>query len=151
VCGCHPSGAQSPSEHMRVSAVICSVTLALVAATGFADAATRRAQMGNLAGTTKIAAACPVPSRLCKSWQPYPHAQFTVTRLNAAGKRLARTTRTVRSDADARFHISLRAGRYVVMPARGVIAKSGGHQRVRVQAGGTRTITVRFAGHFHLR
>ena len=136
---------------MRVLAVICSVTLALVVATGFADAAARRAQMGSLAGTTKVVAVCPVPSRLCKSWQPYPHARFTVTRLTTAAKRVAGTTRTVRSDAGARFHISLRAGLYLVKPARGVIAKNGGRQRVRVKAGGLKTITVRFAGHFHLR
>ena len=101
--------------------------------------------MGRLTGTTKIETDCPVPSRLCKAWKPYPHARFTVTRLNAAGRFAAGSKRTVRSDARARFHVSLRAGFYLVKPARGTSMSGGNSRSVHVHPGATRTITVRFA------
>jgi hypothetical protein len=134
---------------MRVAAILCSVTLALVAASGFAAASTRQTRMGTLAGTTKIETDCPVPSPLCKAWRPYPHARFTVTRLSAAGAVVAGTRRTVRSDANAHFHVSLRVGSYVVKPARGKITRNGGRRRVRLHVGTTQTITVRFRAPFH--
>ena len=97
--------------------------------------------MGQLAGITKVETACPVPSRLCKAWKPFPHARFTLTRLNAAGVPVRNTKRILRSDAAARFHLWLSAGYYLVRPTRGEIAKS---RRVHVRRGGARTITLLF-------
>jgi hypothetical protein len=71
-----------------------------------------------------------------------------VARLNAAGAVVAGTTRTVRSGADAHFHVSLPVGSYLVRPARGTIARSGGGHRVHLRSDATRTITVRFRARF---
>jgi hypothetical protein len=133
---------------MRLTALICSVALALVAATGLGEAATRHARTGMLTGTTKIETDCPVPSHLCKAWQPYPRARFTVVRLKAGGAAVAGTKRTVRSDASAHFRLMLRAGSYLVKPARAMSMRGGSSRTIRIQRGTTRTITVRFAVQF---
>jgi hypothetical protein len=132
----------------RINAILCFLTVAVLAATGAAEASTRQARVGNLAGTTKVETACPVPSPLCTTWKPFPHAEFTVVRLTGAGTVVAGTKRTVRSDARGHFRLSLRAGRYRVKPARGTSMKGGASRTVRVRRGATRTVVIRFIARF---
>jgi hypothetical protein len=129
---------------MRVAVILCSATLALAATSTFAGAATRHARIARMVGTTRIATDCPVPSLMCRSWRLYPNARFTVTRLNAAGKPLARTMHFVQSDAAAHFHLRLRAGMYVLTAGPGRNVKLAKPHRVRVHAGTTKVVTVRF-------
>ena len=135
---------------MRVSVAICSAALALLATTASANASARHTLTGRLTGTTKIDAGCPAvtPGGNCNPWQLFPHAQFTVTRLTAGGATLAGTTRTVKSDAGARFRVVLRPGSYLVKPSPGTRTKGGSPLAVHVTTRAATKLTVRFTAKF---
>jgi len=131
---------------MRLAVVICSATLVSLVVLAPATAAARHAATGTLAGRTQIGTSCPVPpaSGTCDSWQPLPHATFTVTRLNSAGREIAGTTRTVKSNSRAAFRVVLRVGSYLVKPIPGAATRGGTPHRVHIAAGATTKTTVRF-------
>jgi hypothetical protein len=131
---------------MRIAVVICSATLVSLAVVAPASAAAKHVATGTLAGRTQIGTSCPIPpaSSSCDSWQPLPHATFTVTRLNSAGGEIAGTTRTVRSNSRATFRVVLRVGSYLVKPIPGATTRAGTPHRVHIAAGATTKTTVRF-------
>ena len=95
---------------------------------------------GVLTGVTQISFGCPGPVHVggpsCNPWHPLARARFSV-----AG-------RIVRSDAQGRFTVRLPVGTYVVKPlAQPELHTLGGTQMtVRIRAGQTTRILVRFTG-----
>jgi hypothetical protein len=123
------------------------VSLAALAGVGAVagPAGPSRTAGGLLTGTTQISFGCPGPVRegtpSCHPWHPLAHARFSV--VAGAGK-----TRLVRSDAQGHFALRLPAGRYVVTPLAqpGLHTLGGPHLAVRIRAGETTRILVRFEG-----
>ena len=100
---------------------------------------------GRLAGETQISFGCPGPVRegvpSCHPWHAFAHARFSVAALPANG-----TSRVVVSDAHGRFALRLPAGRYTVTPLAQAQTRGGPRLQVRVRAGMTTAILVRFQG-----
>jgi hypothetical protein len=131
---------------MRIASIICSLTLLLLAVTASANASTRHTLAGRLSGTTKVNVGCPVVTSTgnCDPWRLLPDAQFTITRLNAAGAPVRGKTRTVTSDANSHFSVRLRAGAYLLKPTAGPTTKGGALIHLRVKAHRTTATTVRY-------
>jgi hypothetical protein len=129
---------------MRFAVVICFTTLALLAPTA---ANAKSARTGRLVGSTELSVGCPVVSQnvTCNPWRLYPHASFTLTRLDASGAAVAGTARTIESNSNARFHIKLHPGSYLITPLAGSVTTGGSTVSVRVKTHKTKTTTVRFA------
>jgi hypothetical protein len=110
----------------------------MIGATALASATLATAQpQGRLAGLTQISFGCPGPVRQgeqCERWLPYADAHFRV-----AG-------RVVVSDVHGRFSVLLPVGTYRVTPLPGAHTRGGILQTVRIAAGQTLRILVRFVG-----
>ena len=132
---------------MRVVTALCVVIVALLGLVAAAGAATKHSAIGRLSGRTELDVGCPAvtPHGGCRPWHLYPHASFTVTRLNSTGAAANGTTTTIESDADARFRVKLHPGSYLLTPTPAKGTKGGSSFRVRVKAHSTETTTVRFA------
>lgn len=123
------------------------VSLAALAGVGSVAglASPARSAGGLLTGATQISFGCPGPVRegtpSCHPWHPLAHARFSV----AAG---AGRTRLFRSDAQGQFTLRLPAGSYTVTPLAqpGLHTLGGPHLTVRIRAGETARILVRFEG-----
>jgi hypothetical protein len=135
---------------MRLAVAIFASILVSLTVVAPTTAAAKHVATGTLAGRTKIRSSCPVspPSSSCDSWQPLPHATFTVTRLNSAGAEIAGTTRTVRSNSRAAFRVVLRVGSYIVKPSPRGNTRGGTPHRVHIAARATTKTTVRFLARF---
>jgi hypothetical protein len=119
------------------------IGLAVLASAGSAGSAPTAD--GVLTGTTQISFGCPGPVRegepSCHPWRPFAHALFSV----AAGRG---TTRLVRSDAQGHFSVRLPAGGYTVtpLPQPALHTLGGPRLTVRIRAGATTRVLVRFEG-----
>jgi hypothetical protein len=113
--------------------------LSLAALAGSAPAAPI---LGRLSGATQISFGCPGPVREgepgCNPWRPLAHARLTV-----AGNGIKRV---VLSDERGRFTLVLPVGGYLVTPLPQKNTRGGPRLTVRVSAGKTTWIRVRFVG-----
>ena len=129
---------------MRRLIVIGLAALASLVATGGSASPARTAD-GLLTGTTQISFGCPGPVRegepSCHPWHPLARALFSV----AAGPG---NTRLVRSDARGHFSVRLPVGSYKVtpLPQPALHTLGGAQLTVRIRAGATTRILVRFVG-----
>lgn len=133
---------------MRAAAFSFAALVLLATTAAGAGAARRQAATARLTGVTKVDIGCPAttPGGNCNPWRLLPHARFTLARLTASGAVRAGTTRTVESNAEARFGIRLRPGSYLLTPAAGTNTKGGTPVRLHVTA--PLRITVRFRAEF---
>ena len=97
---------------------------------------------GRLSGATQISFGCPGPVREgepgCNPWRPFVHARLTV-----AGNGIKRV---VLSDDRGRFTLVLPVGGYSVTPLPQKNTRGGPRLTVRVSAGKTTWVRVRFVG-----
>jgi hypothetical protein len=123
---------------------LVATAVCIAAATGLCAAASAGAATGRLAGQTQVSFGCPGPvaqdGPSCNPWRPFSHARFSVTALGGA-----RST-TVASDGSGRFALRLAAGSYRVAPLAQAHTRTGTPVQVRVRAGATTRILVRFEG-----
>jgi hypothetical protein len=103
---------------------------------------------GRLAGKTQISFGCPGPTTEppCNPWRPFPHAHFSLAQRATSGDPFPGTGRTVTSDARGRFALRLPAGSYLITPVRERHTHGGKRVIVRVRAGKSTNILVRFDG-----
>jgi hypothetical protein len=126
---------------MRRLIVAGLATLTSISIAGPASPA--RSAGGILTGTTQISFGCPGPvgegTPSCHPWHPLGHARFSVT---------AGTTRFVTSGAQGQFTLRLPAGRYTVtpLPQPQLHTRGGPSITIRIRAGATTRIVVRFEG-----
>jgi hypothetical protein len=97
---------------------------------------------GRLSGATQISFGCPGPVREgepgCNPWRPFAHARLTV-----AGNGIKRV---IVSDERGRFTLVLPVGGYSVTPLPQKNTRGGPRLTVRVSAGKTTWVRVRFVG-----
>ena len=100
---------------------------------------------GRLAGTTEILRGCPAqrPVSGCTPTQPLPNACLSVAKLTVSG-RPGVYVHLVVADAHALFSVALPAGRYVITPLAQAGAPGGATVVLRVRAGHTTRVAVRF-------
>jgi hypothetical protein len=127
------------------------LALALTAcALGTGSAAGQDAvRLGRLSGLTQITYGCPGPARegaACEHWLPFAHARFAVTMSGPDRSPVPGTRRLVVSDSRGHFALSLAAGRYTLTPLPQSHTRGGAPVSVRIRAGGTATVAVRFLG-----
>ena len=95
---------------------------------------------GTLGGTTQISFGCPGPvsdsGPTCHPWHLFPNARFSISRRSTDG-----------SNANARFHLRLDAGAYLVTPLPQHSTRGGSRITVRVRAGAVTTAVVKFVGY----
>jgi hypothetical protein len=118
---------------------LIATALVLAALAGSAQASPA---VGRLSGATQISFGCPGPVREgepgCNPWRPFAHAHLTV-----AGNGIKRV---VLSDERGRFTLVLPVGAYSVTPLPQKNTRGGPRLTVRVSAGQTTWIRVRFVG-----
>lgn len=134
---------------MRRIAIAAVLALAAVPA-GASGAAVGAS--GTLSGTTQISFGCPGPVNpdglpTCKPWHAYPNAKFSVARRSTTGAPVPATAVIVTSNARAHFSVRLAAGSYLVTPLPQHNTHGGPRLTVRVRAGMTTTVLVRFVGY----
>ncbi|MGB2875588.1 MAG: hypothetical protein WBB76_08970 [Gaiellaceae bacterium] len=126
------------------AAVVC-----IGAAVGVANPAVTTG--GRLTGKTQISFGCPGPVREgtpgCNPWRPFAHARFSLAQRSASGNPIAGSRRTVTSDAHGHFQLLLTSGAYVITPLPQRHTHGGNRLNVRVRAGESTTVLVRFAGY----
>lgn len=104
---------------------------------------------GRLAGVTQISYGCPGPVRVgqeCERWLPFPGARFSVVARAIAPASGSRPGRVVVSDQRGRFSIVLAVGVYALAPLAQVHTRGGTRLLVRVLAGKTASVLIRFEG-----
>jgi hypothetical protein len=106
---------------------------------------------GTLAGTTQISFGCPGPvsesGPTCHPWHLFPNARFSISRRSTDGSPVPMTAIVVTSNANARFHLRLDAGAYLVTPLPQHSTRGGSRITVRVRAGVVTTAVVKFVGY----
>jgi hypothetical protein len=138
----------------RGSTRLAAAALSTIAAVTLAAATPPRSEaattpQGRLSGSTQISFGCPGPARegvTCNPWHAFPNASFTVTRRSASGRPILSTRRLVSSDANGHFSLRLRAATYLVTPLPQKQTHGGSAVVVRVRAGHTAAIVLRFVG-----
>ena len=108
---------------------------------------TRGPKAGGWSAAVKTGCPAQTPGG-CNPWQPFPHAQFTLTRLNADGTSQPGTTRTIESNDNAHFAIRLHPGSYLLQPDAGTDTKGGSPLRLSIKALTATTVTVRYTAKF---
>ncbi len=105
---------------------------------------------GRVAGRTQITFGCPGPARAegppCERWLVFPHGRFRLARLSQAGEPIPNSRRLVSSDDRGRFTLGLPAGRYLLTPLAQGHARGGAAVTVRVRAGASISVVLRFQG-----
>jgi hypothetical protein len=132
---------------MKAFALLAVVCLIGVDA-GASGAAVRTA--GTLTGTTQISFGCPGPvsssGPTCHPWHAFPNARFSIARRSVDGMPVPMTAIDVTSNAQGTFHVRLGAGTYLVTPLPQRSTHGGPRLTVRIRAGATTRVLVRFVG-----
>jgi hypothetical protein len=106
---------------------------------------------GTLSGTTQISFGCPGPvsdsGPSCHPWHPFPNAHFSVARRSVNGMPVPMTAIDVTANAQGNFHLRLAAGMYLVTPLPQRNTHGGPRLTVRIRAGATTAVLVRFVGY----
>lgn len=131
--------------------IAVAAVLALAAPSAGASGAATHAT-GTLSGTTQISFGCPGPVNpdgppTCKPWHAYPNAKFSVARRSTTGAPIPATAVVVTSNARGHFSVRRAVGSYIITPLAQHNTHGGPRLTVRVRAGMTTTVLVRFAGY----
>jgi hypothetical protein len=130
------------AARLAIVAALCSVAAILCCpASGSAG--------GRLVGVTKITYGCPGPQRVgqpCEHWSFFPNARFVLTRDRVDRTPITSTRRVVVSDGKGAFSLPVVAGLYTITPLPQKHTRGGNPLTVRVRAGQTLRVTVRFLG-----
>jgi hypothetical protein len=121
--------------------------VALLAAGGSFATAPR----GRVAVVAQISFGCPGPARAgtsgCNPWRPFPRARFAVVAVDLAGKPVPGSRRLYLASAKGRAVLMLVAGRYLLRPLAQPHARADTSLPVRVHAGTTTTVVLRWQGY----
>jgi hypothetical protein len=128
--------------------VVATILTVAGLATGVSGAAVDAT--GTLKATTQISFGCPGPVSAsgvqCNPWHLFPFARFSISRRSTGGVPVPGTAVVVTSNARASFSLRLDAGSYLVTPLPQHNTHGGPRLSLRVDAGATTRVLVRFLG-----